>query len=60
MYNYFKIFIQVVQVREKGGKERKNKKEKEKDEVCMRERERERVVVMLSFIKWIPHFLKYL
>ena len=52
------IFIRGVHVREKGGKERKNKKKKKMR--CAWERERERVVVMLSLIKWIPHFSKYL
>ena len=47
------IFIRGVNVREKGGKERVKR---EKDEVCVREK----VVVMLSLIKWVPHFLKYL
>ena len=46
-------------MREKGGKERKNKKRKRWG-VHERERERERVVVMLSLIKWIPHFSRYL
>ena len=46
--------------------ERREKKRerirKEKDEVCMREREREREreIVILSLIKWVPHFSKYL
>ena len=44
-------------MREKGGKERKNKKRKRWG---VHERERERVVVLLSLIKWIPHFSKYL
>ena len=54
-------FIRGVHVREKGGKERNNKiiiiKKKMR---CACERERERVVIMLSLIKWIPHFSKYL
>ena len=46
-------------MREKGEKERKNKKRKGWG-VHERERERERVIVILSLIKWVPHFSKYL
>ena len=51
------IFIRGVNLREKGGKESKKRKRWGAHE---RERERERVVIMLSLIKWVPHFSKYL
>ena len=45
---------------ERREEKRERIKKRKRWGVHERERERERVVVMLSLIKWIPHFSKYL
>ena len=61
----FRTFIIILLLFIRGEKKceregRKRKKEKKMRCAHVRERERERVVVMLSLIKWVSYFFKYL